>query len=121
MLLHVHAGAVGQQKVRTIPKLLDETENVVPPTTVETGGMLAQFVEYLVHVKRSEDGLNQHGRANCAARNVQFILCKAKYVIPEAGFEMILQLRQVKIWARTFFDEASCIMKEVESEIEQRS
>ena len=40
----VTSAAIGQHEIRTIAKLLDEAENVVPAPAIQPGGMVAQFV-----------------------------------------------------------------------------
>ena len=48
---HGHLAAIGQHGVRIVGEFLDEAEDVVPAAAVQTGGVLAQFVEYLVHLE----------------------------------------------------------------------
>ena len=100
MLLHRHLGAVGQHRARVVPALLDEAEDVVPAAAVEAGGVLAQLVEDLVHLEGGGHGLDQHGGADGAARDAEVLLRAHEDVVPEARFEVALQLGQVEVGAR---------------------
>src|SRR5260370_16983139 len=85
------------EEVRCLGELLDSTEDVVLTPAVQARRVLAQFVEYLIHFKGCQDGLDEHGGANGAPGDAQFLLGQHKYVIPEAGFHGILALGQVEI------------------------
>src|SRR6266705_2167979 len=69
MLVHGHNGAVGENEVWAIPKLLDETENVVPAAAVEAGGVVAELVKDFVHLEGRENSLDEDGGADGAARD----------------------------------------------------
>src|SRR5215218_10008573 len=64
---HRHRVAVREEHV-VIAKLLDVGEDVVPPAAVEASGVLAQFVEDLMHLERGEDRLDQDRSLDCATR-----------------------------------------------------
>src|ERR1700692_1522307 len=121
MGFHCDFGAIGQDEFGMRPKLLEVAENVVPSTAVESCGMVAQFIENLVHLKGSQDGFDQDSRPNRAARNFQFVLSKIKNIIPKARFEMILQLRQVEIWASSLAQQGGGVVEEEQTEIKQRT
>ena len=74
-------------------KFLDETEDVIPTPTIQSGGDIAKFVENLVHLKGCKDIFNQYRRTNTAMGNSKFVLGKFEYVIPPARLKMIFQLR----------------------------
>ena len=74
MLVHGHVRAVRQHEIRAVPELLDEAEDVVPAAAVQPRRMVAQFVQDLVHLERGENRLDQHGGADGALRNAEFIL-----------------------------------------------
>lgn len=44
---HGHIRTVGKDKVRVLAELLDEGKDVIPSATVETGAVVAQFVDNL--------------------------------------------------------------------------
>ncbi len=66
---HPHRVAVGQHELGTVAELLDHAEEVVPAARVEPGRVRPELVEDLVHLERGEDRLDQHGRADRAARD----------------------------------------------------
>ena len=69
---HRHLRAVRQDRARRIGRVrLDDAEDVVPAAGVEARGVLAQLVQDLVHLERGPDRLDQHGRADRAARNAE--------------------------------------------------
>ena len=57
---HRDLSTVGENTVGTIPELLDDAEDVIPTTGVEPGGATAEFEENLIHLKRSQNGLDEH-------------------------------------------------------------
>ncbi len=99
MRFHRDQRPIGQNEFRMRLELLDEAENVVPAAAIQAGGMFAQFVKNLVHFERGQDGFDQHGGANRPARNAQLVLGKIENVVPQTGFEVILQLRQIEVRA----------------------
>src|ERR1700756_1756075 len=102
-----------------MPKLLDEAEDVIPATAVQAGGMVLQLVQDLVHLERREDRLDQHGRADRAARNAELILREVEHVVPEARLEMALELGQVEVRARPLGDQRLSVVEQEEPEIEE--
>src|SRR5262245_30987700 len=117
--IHCDRGAVRQDEGWMVTELLDEAENVVPAPAVQTRSVLAQFVEDLVHLERCQNCLDQNGSANRAPLNSQFLLRKAKNVIPQARFEMALQLGQIKIWTRSCCNQFRGVVKEVQAKIKE--
>ena len=89
----------GSTKSAWSPELLDEAEDVIPAAAVEAGGVVAQLVEDLVHLERGEDGLDQHGGADGAARDAELVLRADEDVVPEARFEVALHLGQIEVGA----------------------
>jgi len=59
--------------------------------------MFAQLVENLVHLKRGQDGFDQHRRANGPARHANVVLREIENVVPQPRFEMALEFRQIEI------------------------
>ena len=83
--------------------------------------MLAQLVQNLVHLERSENRFDQHRGANGSAGNAQIVLREIEHVIPQAGFVVALQLRQIKVGRRSAADLVLGVVKEKQSKIEQRA
>src|SRR6185437_11080614 len=113
--------AVGQHEGRVVPELLDETENVVPTAAIQAGRVLPQLVEDFVHFKSGQNRLDQDGGADGAAGDAEFILRVAEDVVPQASFEMALQLGEIEVGAGSLTDETLRVVKQVKTEIKQRS
>ena len=96
---HRDFGAVRQHEFLMIAEFLDEAEDVVPASAVESRGVILQLIQNLVHLERGEYSLDQHRRANRSARHAQCVLREVEDIVPQARFQMALQLRQVKVWA----------------------
>src|SRR6266699_237891 len=64
------------------------------------------------------NGVDEHGGANGAPGDAQFLLGKHKYVIPEAGFQVVLQLGQVEIGSGALREQRFHIVEEVKGEVE---
>ena len=96
---HGHGRAVGQHERRVVAELLDRAEDVVPAARVEPGRVLAQRVEDLLHLERRGDRLDQHGRADRAARQADGCLSGDEDVVPELGLVPALELREVDVRA----------------------
>src|SRR5207247_2278728 len=101
------------------PELLDDAEDVVPASRIQPARMRAQLVKDFLHLESGEDRFDQNGRADRAARNLQRVLCEVENVVPQAGFEVALNLRQVEIRAASLVEQAPRVAEEVHPEIEQ--
>src|SRR5205823_6121300 len=101
-------------------QLLDVAEDVVPAPAVEPGGVIAQLPQNLVGLERREDRLDQHGRADGAARNAERVLREVEDVVPEPRLQVTLDLWQVVIGTAAFADQRRRIVIERQPEIEQR-
>src|SRR5260221_5680903 len=99
MALHRNLRAVCKQEVGAVAEFLDEAEYVIPTPAVQARRVIAQFVQDLVHLKRSKNRFDQNGRPNAALRYAYVVLRKDKHIIPQARFQMALHLWQVKIRA----------------------
>ena len=98
--LHRDLGAVGQHEVRTVAELLDEAENVIPAAAVQSGGMIAQFVENLVHLESARGSSRSAPWPGCVPCGMpSFCSLNDEDVVPEAGFEVAFHLRQIEIRA----------------------
>ena len=59
--------------------------------------MLAQLVQDLVHLERGEDGLDEDGRPDRAARDAERRLGVDEDLVPEARLVVRLELGQVEV------------------------
>ena len=100
----------GSTTARSWPELLDDAEDVVPAAGVQPGGVVAQLVQDLVHLERGQDRLDQHRRADRAARNAERVLRGDEDVVPQARLAMALQLGQVEVRARCRGRAARCAL-----------
>ena len=71
MSRHGYAPAVRQNIFGIVGELLDEAENIVPASGIQARRMLAQFIQDFVHLKGSQDGLNENRGFDGAARDSQ--------------------------------------------------
>ena len=109
----------GSTKSGAVAELLDDAEDVVPAPGVEAGGVLAQLVEDLLHLERGEDRLDEHRRADRAARNAERVLREDEDVVPQPRLEVALELRQVEVRARCRARALARVVEEVEPEVEE--
>lgn len=79
---HSNVRAVRQHKVGVLAELLDEGEDVIPASTVQSGAVFAQLVDDLIHLKRRRDGLDQHRTTDRSARHTNVILSQVEDVVP---------------------------------------
>src|SRR5580692_7845434 len=115
---HRHLRAVGQHGMRVIRKLLDKAEDVVPPPAIQSRRMVAQLVENFIHLKTSQNRLNQHSALDASLRHTKLMLRADEDLVPEACFKMALDFWQVEIRATPTSQQLFRVMKEVEAEIE---
>ena len=116
---HGDGRAVGEDKVGVVAELLDDAEDVVPAAAVETGGVVAQLVDDLVHLKGGEDGLDQDGAADGAAGHADVVLGEVEDVVPQAGLEVGLHLGEVEVRAEAAALGLKRVVEEVETKVEQ--
>ncbi len=116
---HGDLHAVGQHLVLAGPVLLDQREHVVPAARVEPAHVVAQLVEDLVHLERGGQRLDQHRRADGAARDLQRVLRQHEGVVPQARLEVALQLGQVEVRAGAAVELLARVVEERQSEVEQ--
>jgi hypothetical protein len=118
---HHDLRTVGQDEGLVAGELLDEGEDVVPAAAVQAGHVVAQFVEDLVHLEGSRQGLDQHGRLDRADFKAERGLGGDEDIVPEPGLEMALELGQVEVRARALRQRRLGVVEEVEAEIDQRA
>mmetsp|Transcript_5060 Transcript_5060/g.10991 ORF Transcript_5060/g.10991 Transcript_5060/m.10991 type:complete len:373 (-) Transcript_5060:205-1323(-) len=115
---HAHVGAVGQHKLGVVPELLDEAENVVPAPAVQACRVVPQLVYDFVHLEAGQDGLNQHGGPDGAARQAQHVLSHVEDVVPQPCLQVALHLGQVEVGAPACRDEGLHVVEEEEGKVE---
>src|SRR4030095_3831160 len=101
-----------------LTEFLDESEDVIPASAVQTGGVLAKLPKNLVHLEHGQDGFNENGRLDRATLNSQEILGFAEDLVPQARFEMVLQLGEIEVWAASPASELMRIVEEENRKIE---
>ena len=89
--VHADLDTVGKHESRIVSQLLDEAEDVVPASAVQSGRMVAQLVENLIHLEGRQDRFEQDGAA-ADARHAQLLLGKREDVVPQARFQVTLHL-----------------------------
>lgn len=57
--VRVTRGPIVKDKLGVVPEPLDGGEDVVPATDIETGRVVPELVDKLVHLKGGEEGLNE--------------------------------------------------------------
>src|SRR5204862_2465720 len=95
-------------------------EDVIPAPAVEPGGMVAQLPQDLVGLERGEDRLDQHRGADGPSGNTKGILSVQEDVVPEARFEVALELWEIEVRPGAARDERRRGVEERQSKIEQR-
>src|SRR5574343_558528 len=116
---HGDGAALGQAEILVLLELLDAGEDVVTATGVQTGRVVAQFVEDFFHLEGGENGFNQHGGLDGALRQTDVVLGHNEGVIPQAGFEVAFHLRQVVERAGATGNLFLCVVEEDQTEVEQ--
>ena len=65
-------------------------------TRVETRAVFAQLVKHFFHLESGVDRLDQHRRFDRALRQAQLVLRHDEHIVPQARFEVRLQLWQIE-------------------------
>lgn len=118
---HGDIRAVRQDKVGVLAELLDEGEDVVPAAAVETGAVVTQFVDDLVHLEGGGDGLDQDGTTDGAAGHADVVLGQVEGIVPQTGLEVRLHLGQVEVGAEPAGHQLLGVVVEVQTEVEERT
>ena len=116
--LHGHLRPVGQQLRGVFLERLDIAEDIVPTAAVQRGDVIAQFIEDLLGHEGAWQRLDQHGGADGAQRQVEHGLGGDEDIVPQPGFEAVLQLGQIEIGAAALGQQRLGIVEEIEAEIE---
>ena len=118
MFVHGDRHAIRHHEFRMILERLDEAKDIIPAAAVQTRGMIAQLPQDFVHLKRGENRLDQHGRADGPIGNAQRPLRMDEYVIPQTCFQMALDLRQVEVRSRSLRHSRLDVVEEIQPEVE---
>ena len=110
---------VGQRLALAVAERLDRAEDVVPAAGVETGGVVAQLVEDLIHLEGGGQRFDQHRRPHRAAGDAEGILGVGEDVVPEPRLAVALQLGQIEVGTRAAVDQLLGVVEKIEPEIEQ--
>ncbi|MGX1116847.1 hypothetical protein RKD37_002210 [Streptomyces ambofaciens] len=81
--------------------------------------MVAQFVEDLLHLVRGRDRLDQDGGAHRALRDADVVLREDEHLVPEAGLQVGLRLREVEVRALAEVQQTLGVVEEVQAEVDQ--
>lgn len=117
---HSDGRAVRKNETGVLAELLDDAEDVVPATAVETRAVVTELVDDLIHLESSHDGLNQDSSADSSPSHANVILGKVEGIVPETGLEVRLHLGEVEVRAVAVLDGLEGIVIEVETEVEER-
>ncbi len=101
-------------------EVLDQGEQIVPAARVQPRGVLAEFVEDLVHLERRRDRLDQDGGPDRAARDAEVVLREDEHVVPETRLQMRLRLREVEVRALAEVEQPARVVEEVQPEVDER-
>ena len=116
---HPDLAAIRKGKSFPVPMLLDDREDVVPAAGVEAGGVLTQLAEDLVHLEGRSDRLDQHGGSDRPEGDSELVLRSDEHVVPQAGFEVALELGQIEVRAGPPLHQLTGVVEEEHAEVEQ--
>ena len=114
---HGDEATLGQQEVRALGEFLDETEDVIPTSAVESDDVVAQFEQDFVHLERGQNRLDQHRALDRAVGETQTTFCKIEHLRPEPRLAMTLHLRQIEVRTRAARSEFAVVVKEVQAKV----
>jgi len=119
--LHSDIHAVREHGIEICPPSLDEAEDVVPSSTVETARVLSQLKQNLLHLEGGGESLDQHGSTDSPLGHADVALGEGEDVIPEASLQVVLHLGEVKVWTGSSLNKLTGVVEEVEGEVENRA
>ena len=116
---HGDSGTVGQDKVGVLAEALDEREDVIPTATVETGAVVAEFVDDLIHLKSSSDGLDQNGTTDGSAGDANVVLGQVEDIVPQTSLQVRFHLGQVEVRTEPAGHQLPGVVVEVQTKVKQ--
>ena len=81
--------------------------------------MFTQLIEDLVHLEGSGDRLDEHGGLDRTAGHAEGVLGVAEHVIPEPGFMVVLELREVEVRRCSAVEGLTDVVEEDEAEVDE--
>ena len=81
--------------------------------------MISQFVDKLVHLERSGNGLNKTGAPDSASGHANGILSHTEDIIPQSGLQITFHFRKVEVRSVSGLDQFMCVMEEIETKVEK--
>lgn len=116
--LHSNIHAIRQHRVQISSPSLNEAENIIPSSAVESTRVRPQLVQNLLHLERRGERLYQHSSADTPDGDAQVGLGKEEDVGPEARFEVVLHFGEVEVGAGVVREEVGGVVEEVHGEVE---
>src|SRR6185503_12273925 len=112
---------VRQHEFRITAEFLDETEDVIPPSTIEPDDVILQLPEDLVHLEGGQDSLDQHGGLDRLRSQTELCLRVTEHLRPESRLQVALGLGQIEIRAAAATLELRVVVEQVETEVYERT
>ena len=116
---HRDLRAVGNDEIGLLCEFFDIAEKVIPPSAIEPGAVVAQFVKDFRHLEARQDVLDEDGGLDAALGNAEEFFRSHEYVVPEARLEVMLQLGEVEIDARAARQALAGVVEEIHGKVEQ--
>ena len=116
---HRHFGPIRQHEFRVRPERLDETEDVVPATTIHANDEIPEFIKDFVHFECRENRFDQDGDPDLVGIHDTAGFGIVEDVCPQARFVPALQLGQVEIWSRSPLLQRTRVVEEVQTEVHE--
>lgn len=110
---HGHRRSIGEDEIGIVAEFLDDAEDVIPSSAIESRAVISEFVDNLVHFECGKDGFDQNGSSDGAAGNGEGVLREIEYIIPQTSFEMRFQFGEIEIRSESTGDEFFRIVEEV--------
>ncbi len=114
---HGNLGTVGKDIARHIFKTLDETEDIIPAAAIQTGHVIFKLVDDFIYFECGQNGFDQNRGLDGSGGNADHFLGSNEDIIPQSGFQMAFNFRQVKIGSGPFGQQGLGIMVKIKSEI----
>src|SRR6185436_2763060 len=118
---HRYLLSIRQHEIRPAAEFLDEAEDVVPTTAVQTDDVVLELVQDLVHLEGGENGLDQHRDLDGLRRDAERGFGMLEHIRPQTRFAMVFELRQIEVRASAARLQRRVVVKQVEAEIDERA
>src|SRR5699024_9254283 len=104
----------------TVPEIFDDTEQVIPSTSIQTGSVVPQLIENLVHLEDGGNRLDEHGGPYCAVLDSQCTFGMGEDVVPPPRLLRIFQFWQIEVRSTATLEQFPGIVEKVETKIYER-